>query len=144
VPRCWHTRCWAHTRMASEMMLPRRNAKPPRRGPPVTLVIFGASGDLSQRKLVPALFDLFASGLLAPNFTVVGCGRSPLSDDDFRTSGYEGARMFSRHMAMEPPVVFEAEPVRDEKLKVLKAVAPRSRRADWGADAARPVLGWRD
>jgi glucose-6-phosphate 1-dehydrogenase len=83
--------------MASEMMLPRGNAKPPRRGPPVTLVIFGASGDLTHRKLIPALFDLSESGLLAPNFTVVGFGRSPLSDDDFRTSLYEGARMFSRH-----------------------------------------------
>jgi glucose-6-phosphate 1-dehydrogenase len=61
------------------------------------MVIYGGSGDLTQRKLVPALFDLFESGLLSRHVSVLGFGRSPLSDDDFRASLYEGVRKFARH-----------------------------------------------
>ncbi|MGB5555749.1 MAG: glucose-6-phosphate dehydrogenase [Flavobacteriaceae bacterium] len=48
------------------------------------LVIFGASGDLTARKLVPALFSLFIDGYLPKNFVVLGVSRSNLSDADFR------------------------------------------------------------
>lgn len=48
------------------------------------LVIFGASGDLTKRKLIPALFKLFCQNLLPEKFAVLGASRTPLSDDDFR------------------------------------------------------------
>ncbi|GGG47535.1 glucose-6-phosphate 1-dehydrogenase [Croceivirga lutea] len=48
------------------------------------LVIFGASGDLTARKLVPALFNLFVSENLPKNFVVLGASRSDMSDEDFR------------------------------------------------------------
>lgn len=48
------------------------------------LVIFGASGDLTARKLVPGLFNLFKGGHLPENFVVLGVSRSDLSDADFR------------------------------------------------------------
>jgi glucose-6-phosphate 1-dehydrogenase len=48
------------------------------------LIIFGASGDLTARKLIPALFNLFKGKYLPRNFLVLGVSRSPLSDDDFR------------------------------------------------------------
>ena len=48
------------------------------------LVIFGASGDLTKRKLIPSLFRLKKQGLLPHGFTVVGISRSKLSDKDFR------------------------------------------------------------
>jgi glucose-6-phosphate 1-dehydrogenase len=67
-----------------------------RPGPPVALVIFGASGDLTHRKLLPALFDLWVSGLLSKSFAVVGFARSPLSDEDFREQARLGVRQFSR------------------------------------------------
>jgi glucose-6-phosphate 1-dehydrogenase len=51
---------------------------------PCAIVMFGASGDLAQRKLLPALFDLARHGCLAPRFRLVGFARSPMSDDDFR------------------------------------------------------------
>jgi glucose-6-phosphate 1-dehydrogenase len=51
---------------------------------PLTIVIFGASGDLTSRKLVPALYALFAKGRLPAEAQVVGSARSPLSDDAFR------------------------------------------------------------
>ena len=48
------------------------------------LVIFGASGDLTKRKLIPGLFSLYRRELLPPRFAVIGVGRTPLSDRDFR------------------------------------------------------------
>ncbi|HEX6210932.1 MAG TPA: glucose-6-phosphate dehydrogenase, partial [Methylomirabilota bacterium] len=48
------------------------------------MVIFGASGDLTRRKLVPALFNLRRSGLLSDSFAVLGISRQELSDDEFR------------------------------------------------------------
>ena len=53
--------------------------------PPQCLVIFGASGDLTHRKLIPALFELFRQRRLPSEFAVLGCARRPWSDDDFRT-----------------------------------------------------------
>lgn len=48
------------------------------------IVIFGASGDLTKRKLIPALFELYKQNLLPDNFAVLGASRSILSDNDFR------------------------------------------------------------
>lgn len=49
-------------------------------------VIFGASGDLTRRKLVPALYSLFVQKLLPERFALLGVSRSPLTDDTFRES----------------------------------------------------------
>ncbi len=51
---------------------------------PTILVIFGATGDLSRRKLLPALFDLFENDLLPDMLKIVGMARRELSDDDYR------------------------------------------------------------
>jgi glucose-6-phosphate 1-dehydrogenase len=55
-----------------------------RRAPPATLVIFGASGDLTARKLIPALRQLEQHKRLPDEFAVVGVARSQLSDEEFR------------------------------------------------------------
>jgi len=52
--------------------------------PPCLMVIFGASGDLTKRKLIPALFNLRRSGLLPDAFAVLGVARQPLSDEELR------------------------------------------------------------
>ena len=52
--------------------------------PSCVMVIFGASGDLTRRKLVPALLNLRVGGLLPDEFVVLGVARQPLSDDEFR------------------------------------------------------------
>ena len=52
--------------------------------PQCGLVVFGASGDLTKRKLIPALANLFKRGLLPADFFCLGCGRKKLSDDNFR------------------------------------------------------------
>jgi glucose-6-phosphate 1-dehydrogenase len=55
-----------------------------RRMPECTVVIFGANGDLTKRKLMPALYRLMYERRLAPGFAVIGVSRSPMSDDQFR------------------------------------------------------------
>src|SRR5579862_5832104 len=48
------------------------------------LVLFGASGDLTKRKLVPALFNLAKAGLLSQNFGILGVAVDDLNDERFR------------------------------------------------------------
>ncbi|HEV2995008.1 MAG TPA: glucose-6-phosphate dehydrogenase [Chthoniobacterales bacterium] len=63
---------------------------------PCTVVIFGATGDLTHRKLIPALYNLAADGELPPAVTVVGFARREKSDDEFRRELEEATRKFSR------------------------------------------------
>jgi len=68
-----------------------------RRAPdPCTLVIFGASGDLTKRKLFPALYSLAYRNLLPQNFAIVGVARTEESDDDFRDRMKESVQKFAR------------------------------------------------
>jgi glucose-6-phosphate 1-dehydrogenase len=64
--------------------------------PPATLVIFGATGDLTKRKLVPALYALAVDGLLPERFTVIGAARSELTDDQFRAAMRDAVTRFAR------------------------------------------------
>jgi glucose-6-phosphate 1-dehydrogenase len=65
------------------------------------LVIFGAGGDLAWRKLIPALFTLFAEKWLPERFAVFGVGHLHLSDHDFRRHLRQGAALFSRRKPEE-------------------------------------------
>ena len=53
---------------------------------PCTVVILGAGGDLTRRKLIPSLLHLLGDGLLHDATTIVGVGRAPMSDEAFRES----------------------------------------------------------
>ena len=55
-----------------------------------TIVIFGASGDLTTKKLAPALADLYSKGRLGPEVQIVGVSRSDMTADEFRVAFYEG------------------------------------------------------
>ncbi len=55
-----------------------------RRVPPCAIVIFGASGDLTKRKLLPSLYRLFYERRIPPSFAVIGSSRTPMSDEQFR------------------------------------------------------------
>jgi glucose-6-phosphate 1-dehydrogenase len=59
-----------------------------------TLVIFGASGDLTRRKLLPAVQSLSRGQRLPARFSIVGVGRTPLSDEDFRSQFHDSLREF--------------------------------------------------
>lgn len=63
----------------------------PERGAPCTIVILGASGDLTRRKLVPALFHLMTDGRLSDDISIIGVGRSRISDEAFREELRAGA-----------------------------------------------------
>src|SRR5438477_6509653 len=63
---------------------------------PCSIVIFGATGDLTHRKLLPALYNLAADGELPPTVNVIGFARREKSDDDFRREMEEATRKFSR------------------------------------------------
>jgi glucose-6-phosphate 1-dehydrogenase len=65
--------------------------------PPQTLVVFGASGDLARRKLLPALYDLASDGLLPERYAIVGSGASHLDDAQFRERARGAVDEFSRH-----------------------------------------------
>ncbi|HEY0702764.1 MAG TPA: glucose-6-phosphate dehydrogenase [Candidatus Acidoferrales bacterium] len=56
---------------------------------PCAIVMFGASGDLARRKLMPALYDLAFHSCLAPSFRLLGFARTKMSDEDFRKSAGE-------------------------------------------------------
>jgi glucose-6-phosphate 1-dehydrogenase len=60
------------------------------------LVIFGASGDLTHRKLIPALWTLFASRTLPEPFTILCTARTPMSDEEFRAKLKDGVKEFAR------------------------------------------------
>jgi glucose-6-phosphate 1-dehydrogenase len=64
--------------------------------PATTLVIFGATGDLARRKLLPALYNLAHEGALPERFNLVGVSRRDQSDDDFRAQAREAIGEFSR------------------------------------------------
>jgi len=68
---------------------------------PCTVVIFGASGDLTFRKLIPALYNIAADGDLPAGLTVVGFARREKSDDSFRAELGEAARKFSRQTVQD-------------------------------------------
>ncbi len=63
--------------------------------PSTTIVIFGASGDLTWRKLIPALYNAFKKGRLAECAHIVGFARRPLTDESFRSHLQEGTSKFS-------------------------------------------------
>lgn len=66
----------------------------------ITIVIMGASGDLTRRKLIPALFNLDCKDRLPKGLRIVGVARSEYSDDQFRQRMWEGAREFGELAAL--------------------------------------------
>ncbi len=63
---------------------------------PVIIVIFGAAGDLTWRKLVPALYTLFMADWLPEHFAIIGLDRKEMSDEEFRGHLRAGVSEFSR------------------------------------------------
>jgi glucose-6-phosphate 1-dehydrogenase len=85
---------------------------------PVAMVIFGASGDLTQRKLIPALANLAHDRLLSDGFSVIGISRRPMSDDEFRQHLAEGAEQLDADAWkwLAPRVHYLAGNAEDESL----------------------------
>src|SRR6266581_2119776 len=93
---------------ATEQTNPLREGLSTRAVPqPCAIVIFGATGDLTHRKLIPALYNLAADGELPAGAAIVGFARRNKSDDEFRRDLEDATRKFSR------------QPVRDEIWKTF-------------------------
>ena len=60
------------------------------------IFIFGGSGDLNFRKLIPALYNLYIDDWMPEKFAIVGIGRKDFSDDSYRQRLLEGIQQFSR------------------------------------------------
>ncbi len=71
---------------------------------PCIITIFGATGDLTQRKLIPAIYNLTRDGSLHENTVVVGFARRPKTDEQFRNEMKEGIEKFSRTKPLDASV----------------------------------------
>ncbi|MDZ4787880.1 MAG: glucose-6-phosphate dehydrogenase [Blastochloris sp.] len=80
---------------------PSPSTQPGRNAKPFALVIFGASGDLTKRKLVPGVFGLFKEKALPDQFEIIGFARREKSNDSFREEMEEGTKKFSRFAPIE-------------------------------------------
>lgn len=80
------------------------------------LVIFGASGDLTYRKLIPAVYDLHKTNLLPDKFAVLGASRTDLSDDKFREKMKDGIKKYSNYKDDDGKII-------DEFLKHLSYIS---------------------
>lgn len=78
--------------------------RPKKNVDPCILVIFGATGDLTGRKLVPALYNLGREGQLPGHFACVGFARRPKTNEDFRQEMLEAVNRFSRNRPVDPDV----------------------------------------
>ena len=108
-----------------------------------TIVIFGASGDLTSRKLVPALYNLMRTGSLPPETRIVGFSRTPLADEEWRTllrestaKHAEGGPLddaswqeFSQRIHYQPGDIGKSED--------FQALADRLQSLEGGAEATR-------
>ncbi len=84
---------------------PLREGLSVRRTPePCALVIFGATGDLTHRKLVPALYNLAHEGQLPSGFAIVGFARRPKTNEEFRAELKQAVEQFSRFSPINPAV----------------------------------------
>jgi len=68
---------------------------------PCSIVIFGASGDLTSRKLIPALYHLYQDGLLPADYRIIGFARSEKTDESWRAELQEALIKFSRSKSVE-------------------------------------------
>lgn len=66
------------------------------------VVVFGAAGDLSRRKLLPALYHLHEEGLMSKRYRIIGSARRELSDDAFRDLARRSVDEFCRCRAVDP------------------------------------------
>ncbi|MEZ0267529.1 MAG: glucose-6-phosphate dehydrogenase, partial [Phycisphaerae bacterium] len=77
----------------------------PSTAPPCAIVIFGASGDLAQRKLIPAIYEMARENLLNENSYVVGFARSPMTDEQYRKESEEAVNKFARTKPVDAAVL---------------------------------------
>ncbi|MFO0744543.1 MAG: glucose-6-phosphate dehydrogenase [Myxococcota bacterium] len=81
--------------------MPGRPILEARKAPPCAVVIFGALGDLTKRKLVPALYNLLADGALPDGVGIIGVGRRAISNDEYRENLRASTVQYSRRKSVD-------------------------------------------
>ena len=113
--------------------------------PPARIVIFGITGDLARRYLLPALAALDDAGRLPKDFEIVGMGRSDMSDDEIRAHLREGAagrRLDARVVDCVTYVRGEVDDVPAIR-QAIDAAQPGDVRESWAdVSAAREAIGY--
>ncbi|WP_151086420.1 glucose-6-phosphate dehydrogenase [Hymenobacter baengnokdamensis] len=110
---------------------------------PTVFVIFGGTGDLNARKLAPALYNLYLEGWLPEQFALIGTGRTPLTDDDFRGRMLSDVNEFSRSgkvkqeqwEAFGPHIYYQAADVQNAKTYKEFGTRIKELEKDWKAPA---------
>src|SRR5580693_3847892 len=75
-----------------------------RKLPECAVVIFGANGDLTKRKLMPSLYRLAHERRLPPGIAILGISRTPMSDDQFREKMHESVEQFKEDGEVDPAI----------------------------------------
>jgi glucose-6-phosphate 1-dehydrogenase len=109
---------------------------------PTIFFIFGATGDLSSRKLAPALYNLFLDGFMPEQFAIVGTGRTKLSDEDFQGKMFEGINSFSRSGKtkaaqwdkFKKSVVYQVSDANDAETYKEFGTKIKEKAAEWGQE----------
>jgi glucose-6-phosphate 1-dehydrogenase len=109
---------------------------------PTIFFIFGATGDLSSRKLAPALYNLFLDGFMPEQFAIVGTGRTKLSDEDFQGKMHEGIDNFSRSgkaqkdkwEAFAKNVLYQVSDANDAETYKEFGVKIAEKQKEWGVE----------
>jgi glucose-6-phosphate 1-dehydrogenase len=112
---------------------------------PTTLVIFGATGDLAARKLLPAVYNLRRGGLMPERFHVVGIGRRESGDEEFRAHAHDSIASYSRTgidddtwKTLEPKLEFLRGDIDDPKL--FQSLAERLDGIDSDGEPSQRVI----
>lgn len=118
--------------------------KTEKKAAPTIVVIFGGTGDLAHRKLLPAFFNLYMDERMADDFAVFGLGRTELTDEDYQKMAYKSLKEFSRRTpekkdweAFKDNINYFQSDINDEKsykdlLKKMEALDKK-----WGKRANR-------
>lgn len=116
-----------------------------KRSDPSIFIIFGASGDLTWRKLVPALYNLYLSGWMPEKFEVIGMSHEEMSDEKFQDHLKDGVNQFSRRGKVKDEewknfaqcLHFNYADLNDSKIYKDLAKMLSAREKKWGAEANR-------
>ena len=104
----------------------KRDKRMPRIAGPCGVVIFGVTGDLSRKKLMPAIYDLANRGLLPPSFALVGFARRDWADEDFGQIVYEAVKEHARTPFRQE--VWDGCPKVSASYRAVSTMMRRSRR----------------
>ena len=104
-----------------------RDKRLPRIAGPSGLVLFGVTGDLARKKLMPAIYDLANRGLLPPGFALVGFARRDWADQDFGKIVYEAVKQYARTPFRESVSATSCAVSSAEKTRVTSRPKTRSK-----------------